>query len=291
MKTTLDCLPCFLSQALHTIRLTGADTIKQAQAMQGALSYLAGIDLTASPPENAVGLYRLIAEVTARPDPFSELKRQSNQLALDLVTHIRRQIKAADDPLYAALLFSLAGNIIDYGARHTFDIETTIRAALDRDPAINEYAAFSADLGRARTVLYLGDNSGELVFDGLVIEQLDREVIFVVKESPIINDALHTDAIACGLNRLCRIVSNGTDCPGTPLATCSEEFRHLFHTADLIISKGQGNFETLSEVKAPLYFLLTVKCPVVGDHIRALTGREVELGRTVLLKGITHARP
>ncbi len=115
--------------------------------------------------------------------------------------------------------------------------------------------------------------------------QLKQKVVVAVKEKAIINDALYEDALECGLDKLCRIISNGTQCPGTPLSMCSREFQNLFQNADLIISKGQGNFETLSEVKAPVYFLLTVKCPVVGDHINQLSGRKVQTGNMVLLKG------
>ncbi|MDH3394130.1 MAG: ARMT1-like domain-containing protein, partial [Desulfobulbaceae bacterium] len=137
------------------------------------------------------------------------------------------------------------------------------------------------------SILYLADNCGEIVFDSLLIEQLGpQKITLAVKERPIINDALITDTASCGLNNLCTVISNGTDCPGTPLAQCSEEFQDCFHNADLIISKGQGNFETLSESNAPLYFLLTVKCPVVVDHVNMLAGKStrVSMGEMILLK-------
>jgi len=236
------------------------------------IKFLPSIDFTISPPENAVHLYGLIAGISARPDPFAAIKKESNRFAAGIAPLIRQKVSEADNPLLAALTFSIAGNIIDYGSLHQFDMGKIIRDALSLQMAINDFAELEADLQQAGRVLYLGDNSGELVFDGIVIEKLNRDVTFVVKEKAIINDALLEDAHECGLQNICRVITNGTGCPGTPLPHCSAEFRKLFHDADLIISKGQGNFETLSEVKAPIYFLLTVKCPVVNDHLFRLTG-------------------
>jgi hypothetical protein len=236
------------------------------------LKFLPAIDFTISPPENAVHLYGLIAGISGQPDPFAAIKKESNRFASAIAHRIRQKVNEADNPLLAALTFSIAGNIIDYGALHQFDMEQIIRDALSLQMAINDFAELETDLQQAGRVLYLGDNSGELVFDGIAIEKLHRDVTFVVKEKAIINDAMLEDARECGLQDICRVITNGTGCPGTPLPHCSEEFQRLFHDADLIISKGQGNFETLSEVKAPIYFLLTVKCPAVNDHLCRLSG-------------------
>ncbi|MBI5559164.1 MAG: DUF89 family protein [Deltaproteobacteria bacterium] len=272
MQTTPDCLPCFLKQASHTAGLCKVTATVHDAIMAQTEEFLQSIDFTLSPPENAVRLYGLIAEVTGIPDPFATLKKESNQFAARLKPVIGRRIKEAGNRFLAALSFAIAGNIIDYGSLHQFDMEKTIETALRQDLAINDYAALRTDLHQASMVLYLGDNSGELVFDGLVIEMMKKNVIYAVKEKAIINDALLDDARECGLDTICRVVTNGTGCPGTPLADCSKDFLQLFYDADLIISKGQGNFETLSEVKAPIYFLLTAKCPVVAGHIQLLTG-------------------
>ncbi len=292
MKTTLDCLPCFLQQALKTAKLSTSSTDVQKNIMKRALKFLEGLDLEKTPPENAVGLYALIAEISVCPDPFAAIKEKSNNFALHLKSHISEKINQQKDPLQAALLFSIAGNIIDYGAIHSFDMEQTIHNALDHELAINDYSALEQDLKRAKKILYLADNSGELVFDAIVIEKLTQhEVIVAVKEKPIINDATIEDAHKCGLKKLCRIITNGTGCPGTPLTTCSKEFQKIFHEADLIISKGQGNFETLSDVNAPIYFLLTVKCPVIRDHIARTSGQDVQCGQLLLMKGKKLSHP
>lgn len=274
MRTTLDCLPCLLKQALYTARLSSDDAQVHQRIMRRAAELISGFDLAISPPENAVALYGLIAEISGCPDPFASLKKEGNQLALGLSGNIREEINRAADPLMTAIRFAIAGNIIDYGAHHQFEATETIVACQSRDFAINDYKELQKDLTRLAesngSLLYLADNCGELVFDGLLLELLAGrgiEIFLAVKERPIINDALVEDAMACGLDQYCTILANGTGCPGTPFSDCSLEFQEIFSNAGLIISKGQGNFETLSESRAPIYFLLTVKCPVAGRHI------------------------
>lgn len=285
MKTTLDCLPCYLKQALSTARQSKFPPDIQKKIMEEAIRFVATVDFSVSPPENSIALYQMIAELSSCSDPYAAIKKESNRYAIGLKDKLNREINTSSDPLYAAFAFSIAGNIIDYGAQHNFDIHQTIHEALSHELAINDYDLLKEDLKKAKTILYLADNSGEIVFDGIVIEKLQQKVVLAVKEKAIINDALYEDAIECGLDKSCRIISNGSQCPGTPLSLCSSEFQNLFQNADLIISKGQGNFETLSEVKAPVYFLLTVKCPVVRDHINQLSGSYIQTGDMVLMKG------
>lgn len=274
MQTYLDCMPCFLKQTLYTARLSSSSKKVHKEIMSQVAALLSQLDFDKTPPENSMPIYGLIASISGCTDPFAALKKESNRLALELADEIRRTIRQSSSPLLTAIKFSIAGNIIDYGAHHDFDIQATIKQCLVRQLAINDYDKLVKDLKKTKTILYLGDNSGEIVFDTLVIEQLENPVVFAVKEKPIINDAMREDALACGMDKLCEIISNGTNCPGTPLSRCSEQFQKSFEQADLIISKGQGNFETLSEVRAPIYFLLTVKCPVVSRHIMDLSGEK-----------------
>ena len=288
MKTNLDCLPCFMRQALYTARIATDSPELQEKILHRAAHLLTEFDLDISPPENAVALYRIIAETSGRPDPFATLKKESNRLALELQPSTRKRILNAQDSLAFAIKFAIAGNIIDYGAHHHFDARKTINNCLEKQLAINDYEAFQRELSKAQSILYLADNCGEIVFDSLLIEQLGpKKVTMAVKEQPIINDALLADARKCGIDKTCKIISNGTDCPGTPLNQCSEEFQKQFDNADLIISKGQGNFETLSDTKAPIFFLLTVKCPVTATHVNKLAGlnQEAKVGDMVLMQG------
>lgn len=286
MQTSLDCIPCFLRQALNTARVSTNSVDIHHEIIKQTLHLLSSLDFDLSPPENVISLYEMIAKFSGCNDPFASVKKKSNEFALALQAGIEKKIHDAADPLRASLLFSIAGNIIDYGSPHEFDMEIHIQKALSTELAINDYDVFLADLKNCKTILYLADNSGELIFDGIAIKQLARNIVVAVKDKPIINDALIEDARYCGLDKICRVISNGTNCPGTPLTSCSKEFTDIFHTADIIISKGQGNFETLSQTKvATIYFLLTIKCPVVKEHIKEISGISVQCGDMILMKG------
>lgn len=284
MKTALECMPCLLKQALYTARLSTSSPELQKKIIDNIAHILPDLDFSISPPQNSIRVYSEIASLSQCMDPFADLKKESNELALSLSTEARKNISLSRDPLFTAIIFSIAGNIIDYGSQQDFNAKKTIKNCLSQKLVINDYQLLKDDIKNGNTILYLGDNSGEIVFDSLVIEYLDNEVVFAVKESPIINDALLQDAIECGLDKKCTVISNGTNCPGTPLVDCSETFLEYFNKTDVIISKGQGNFETLSEVNRPVYFLLTVKCPIVGNHIMELSGKEVGTGEMILMK-------
>ncbi|MBU0480877.1 MAG: DUF89 family protein [Proteobacteria bacterium] len=288
MKTSPACLPCFMRQAKFAAALTTDSKSLQDRIIQESSALISSFPLDISPPENAVALYRLIAELSDNPDIFSGLKKISNRAALKMVASLASPIRSSGNKLETAARLAIAGNIIDYGAQQEFDMKKTVERSLALPLAINDLEFFSSDLAKARNILYLADNCGELAFDRLLIETLDRPVTLAVKDRPILNDALLEDAVDCGLDSLCRLISNGAGCPGTPLDFCSKEFKNAFRETDLIISKGQGNFETLSETPGPIYFLLMVKCPVVAEHINEIrasaSGTTVKTGDMVALK-------
>lgn len=286
MKTSPACLPCFRRQAQYALPLATSDPALH-EIMGGQIEQLlTGLDMSEAPPVNSIGLYRIISQVSQNPDPFSALKQRSNDLALRLRPIVENLIHQGGDPLYRSLLFAIAGNIIDYGSQQDFDLDGALRQCLHNEPVINDYQALRRELAQARTILYLADNCGEIVFDGLVIDQLPAETTLVVKDGPIINDATAAEAVYCGLGQKCRVISNGVVCPGTPLARCGQELQDLFEAADVVISKGQGNFETLSEVKRPVYHLLTIKCPVVASHAAEVTKSSgpIPVGAAVLMR-------
>lgn len=281
MQTSLDCIICYMRQARSTGLLATDNPLLQRQLLNAAGQYMEKVNTDLSPPENAAGLYAVFADVLKDDDPFAQVKQEGNSLALSLQEEVEQRIQAAKDPLRAALRVAIAGNIIDYGALHSFDAATTIEQCFEQEFVVDHYSALREALSLhdkptdKPTILYLCDNCGEIVFDGLLIKQLNRlgcQVTAAVRESPIINDATLQDAQFCGLDKICTVISNGTGCPGTPLASCSAEFRQHFQEADLIISKGMGNFESLSEVPAPIFFLFTVKCSRVADHLTEIQG-------------------
>ena len=228
--------------------------------------------LSRTPPHTASIMYRKIAKITGIDDPFKEIKRQCTTAALDLYRELKRRVVEADDPLLAALQAAVAGNIIDFGVENHFDLESDLESLLDQSFAVCHYEEFKRELAAARQILYIGDNAGETVFDRLLIETLGKPVTYVVREIPVINDATMEDAEAAGLPEVAEVISSGSTAPGNILPLCNREFLRRYEEADLIISKGQGNYEGLSEENKNIFFLLKVKCRVIARHIGIAEG-------------------
>lgn len=283
MKTSLDCLHCYLKQSLRVARLQGCSEDVQHKVVQQVAALIPDLDLEETPPANAIAVYDTISRVTGVADPFLEVKRKENGLALESISGLRQELHSSADPFSVALGYAIAGNIIDYGAASRFDVEGAMnrgRAAEFPIDCREELSSKVEQMAPGSRVLYLTDNCGEVVYDSLVIELLAEkgfDITVAVKDGPIINDALIEDAVEAGLDKYAEIITNGAVCPGTPLNKCSDEFLKRFEKADLIISKGQGNFETLSEVDREIFFLLTVKCGVVGKHLAKITGTDPSL--------------
>ena len=267
MRTYLDCIPCFFVQALKAARITGADENMQKKILDEVSKLVPEFPLESTPPEMGRIIYQSVNKLTGNEDPFREIKKDSNQLILNLYPKLKMMVENSKDRVLTAIRLATAGNIIDYGTPTSFDIEKEVANCLKSDFAVFDYPEFKQALDNAESILYLGDNAGEIVFDKLLIEELQKEIIYVVRNKPIINDVLIEDAHDCGIDKIARVISNGSDAPGTVLKLCSEEFLEIYHKAPLIVSKGQGNFETLSEDRAPIFFLLKVKCPVIAEDI------------------------
>lgn len=281
MRTFPECLPCFLRQGAVQAQLVGADAVLTERLEQVTRLVMAKADLSQSPPELAHDLHEALRAVHGVADSFAAEKRQFNALALRLLPTLRRDVQRLADPLAGALRLAMAANLIDTGIHPGID-ETQILAALEgamlaTDDGV-DVLAFETAVAAAPRILYLADNTGEIVLDRLLLEFLPREKITVaVRGSAILNDALYEDAVTAGIDTLVPVISNGDDSPGTVLRRCSTEFRTAFDAADLIISKGQGNFETLFDTATHknIIFLLTAKCPVVARMLNTTMGSRV----------------
>ena len=273
MRTSFDCLPCIVRQAVDASRMVTSDESVLLGIMRLVFARLAGAELCATPPEIVREVHRLIRNELHDPDPFLAIKQRSTRRAIESAASARATIDAAPDPFAAALAFSIAGNILDFGMRSDWNesiIADSFSKALERSTQFDRTAVarLQGEIAAADTILVLGDNAGETVFDRLLIERFPpgRNVVYAVKSSPVINDATMDDAVAAGIEALATIVPNGADIPGTVLSECSTEFREIFQTADVVMSKGQGNFETLNENQRKIWFLFQVKCPVIAKH-------------------------
>jgi uncharacterized protein with ATP-grasp and redox domains len=271
LRTSLDCYPCFVRQALDAARQVSDDPAVHARVLRGVCQFCAELDLSHSPPAIGQQVHRIVRQLTGSSDPYRRVKERFNRLGMALRDRLRPRLAAASDPFDAALRLAIAGNSIDFGARSDLTEEDTT-ALMDQAftrPLHGHTATLKHAAANAGRILFLADNTGEIALDMLLVEQLPLERTTVaVRGRPIINDATIEDARAVGLTELVTVIDNGSDAPGTLLDDCSPQFLDAMDRADLIISKGQGNYESLSgRGRRNIYYLLIPKCNLVANRI------------------------
>ncbi|MFO7963701.1 MAG: ARMT1-like domain-containing protein [Desulfobacterales bacterium] len=278
MNTYLDCIPCLIRQALEAVRLVIDDPAQHERVLRDVLQWTCSMDMNPSPPVMGQRIHRRIRKVTGIDDPYREIKDVHNRMALGLFPELKAEVTASGNPLIAAVRLAIAGNIIDMGVNGHVP-ESKIRESITQaltEPFFGERNGFADAVSGVDRILYLTDNAGEIVFDRLLIEELSPERVTVaVRGGPVLNDAVRSDASAAGLADMVEIIDNGSDSPGTLLNDCSPEFIKRFEAADIVIAKGQGNYETLSEVPKKILFLFKAKCPVIAEHARVPLGTHV----------------
>ncbi len=278
MRTFLDCIPCILRQTLDAARLVSKDPTVHENILRDVLGWAGEMDLSQSPPAMAQRIHRRLREITGVDDPYRETKDLQNSMAMELISTLKHDVETASNPLLMAARLAIAGNIIDMGVNGNFtesDVCQAVNQALT-EPFFGEQDSFRQAIAKAESILYIADNAGEIAFDRLLIEKLSPErVTLVVRGAPVINDATLADAQAVGLDKIVEIIDNGSDAPGTIISDCSQEFRRRYTDADLIIAKGQGNFESLNTEPGNLFFLFKVKCPLVADLVNQPIGTQM----------------
>jgi uncharacterized protein with ATP-grasp and redox domains len=269
VKTFIDCFPCFLKQTVIALKQHDGDENTESKVFRDVLAIMQDTDMSRPPAYTTTFIHRAIREGIAG-DPFEKIKREYNAIALSLFPELSETVRKSPDPIGTAARLAIAGNIIDFGIFTSVDIAKSIDQSLKAAIAVDDYAAFREDLASADEVLYLLDNAGEIVFDRLLIEELvtaGKKVKAVVKGSAVLNDVTREDAAQAGLDSVCEVMDNGSDAIGTILPWTSQEFQKEFERARLIISKGQGNFETLFGTEKRAYFLFQSKCEVVSREL------------------------
>ncbi len=267
-----DCITCMFRQVQNTVREITDDPAVTLAVMQRLGAKVATLELNANPALVSKHVYTITSEVTGIADPFAEQKRESNAMALRVLPVAREAVMAAPDPFSAAIHLAAVGNMIDAGIGNPDhgDVETDIERMLELPFGIFDLDDFRSELGPGKRLLYLGDNAGEIVFDTVLVDligQTGTEVTYSVKSGPIINDATMEDAETAGMANFAHVIETGSDDVGIHFPNSSETFLEAFASADVILGKGHGNFETCNTRAENLYFLLKAKCRLVAAEL------------------------
>lgn len=284
MQVSLECVPCYLRQLINAMQHGRLPEAEQGKLLDQLLLEIPQLDKTATPAFNSSLLLHRLHELAGVGDFFGAAREHSNRQALALLPALQQLVREADWPLEMAVKLAVAGNVVDLGIMQDYDLEESIRQVLHEPFAIYHLPALAQALRSARRVLIIGDNSGEIVFDTLLVQELkalNLEVTYSVKAGPILNDATREDAEMAGTTGLCRVIETGNNFLGVAPERSGQEFLQAMAEADVVISKGQANYESLEGTELAgekTYFLLKAKCPLVAAHLG------VELGDLVLKK-------
>lgn len=273
MNEVSACIPCYIKQVFNTFNLVGIDDQTAQKYIREILLTIASLDPLRTPAENVTVVLHKVNELLGDNDPYHRAKFESNVLALGMLPKLRKKVVCSEDPLNSACKLAAAGNIIDMGILPDFDVDASVLDALATEFAGGDYDVFKRQVDEARQILIIGDNSGEIAFDLLLVEQLSRlgiKIIYAVKDGPILNDATMEDALQVGMQEVANLITNGNNYIGTILKRCSAEFCQAMLEADVIISKGQANYESLEstiEAGKKTFFVLRAKCPAAAEKL------------------------
>ncbi|WP_457564240.1 damage-control phosphatase ARMT1 family protein [Caminibacter sp.] len=283
MKIKPQCYACIYNQIFNLTKRMNLGFKLSGEIMRESAGILSRYEMNVTPPEIASDIYGYVYKKTGVTDPFKEAKKESIKKALEFKPKLKEYVKNSKEPLFAAVKVAIAGNVIDLGVNKSFDLEEEYKLIESMDFKINHYEALKKRILNSNTICYLADNAGENVFDEILIETIkeikDVEVFYVVRGKPIINDVTVEDLKGLEIENLAIIIDSGVDTPGFFLPRANKKSKKIFYEADMVISKGMGNFEVLfGEAKRELFFLFKVKCEVVASEVGA------EVGDYVLLR-------
>jgi uncharacterized protein with ATP-grasp and redox domains len=268
MKIQSECIPCQVRQAREAIASSGVDRDQALGVLRDVMRLITELDWNVASPVLAQQVHRKVRQLTHNSDPYAAVKERLTRLAVQLYPVWNRRFREAHPPLEAAVRLAIVGNLLDAGPKLRLDDEavTSVFHEALTAPVLGNIELLRDAIAGVRSVLYLADNAGEIIFDRDLLALLPKaDCTVAVRGYPVLNDATLAEAEQAGLPGFCKIISNGSDAPGTLLEDCSPEFRACFDAADLIIAKGQGNYESLMDTHdSRIFFLLKVKCPVLA---------------------------
>lgn len=279
----VDCISCMIGKAQELAERYLPDPRRRHRYMRRVLQEVSGIEYHRTAPYLAGMVTRLLAEETGIKDPYREEKRFFNQRMLSVAPQIEAMIGGSADRLEAAVKMALAGNIIDFGpfSDVSYDmVMETIGRVMETGLNADCFTRLRQSLAEGGHLVYLGDNAGEIVFDKILIGEIKRlypriDVTFVTRGVPVLNDVTVQDALEVGMDAWAAVIGNGTDLPGTDLGEVSAEFRTAYEDADVIISKGQGNFESLPGCGKNVFYLFLCKCGILMRRFQTAKGGPV----------------
>lgn len=288
MKVELRCIACILNRGYLQIQEATNDKSLQFKTLSSIIHFLAKeFNPSSNPAYLGTKRDRIIKQKTGNPDSYIQKKKLSNQKALEILPiakNIISQELTSISKFRKACLSAIVGNIIEFDLPENpfefSDLKKLIKEA-ETDLAIDDIHLIFKEAKKAKTVLYLTDNAGEIAFDMLLVEQLKNlgaNVIVGVKSGPILNDATISDAKFVGMDKVAnKLITTGSDSVGLFLEECSEEFLNIYNSIDFVIAKGMGHAETITELEfsIPHALLLRTKCCTVANHFNVSTGKNI----------------
>ena len=274
MKISYECGPCFLRQAREALDLSCDDEILKLEIMNDIFNFLSdNFQINTNSNKTGSIIHDIIKSKTGCDDPYFKEKIEANNIALKYLPDVKKIIEE-DDSLENYVKIAIIGNILDFGAfTLDDDVDSVVNESLEKELTICDIDEFEKALKKHNKVLYLVDNTGEIVFDKLLlskIKEYDLDITIAVKSEPILNDACMEDAINIGLDEFGEIVEIGAGTVGYVDSAISDEFREIFNSHEFIISKGMGNYEGLTEIdlsQKEIFFLLCAKCNTIARDI------------------------
>mgnify|MGYP000665638179 CR=1 FL=1 len=285
MNITRDCVECIIGQISKATTQLSCNEELSIQIIDEVKTRSKDFSYNHTPPWVARDVYEHLALKTNMTDPLEDIKQDSIKAALKFVPFIKDKLHNSKDKLFIAIKASVAGNVIDFGAKEQFDLKNEIENVFDTDFAINDYNILKKRLNNINKLMILADNSGENVFDKILLETINEiypniKLYYTTRGKPIINDITTKEAYQIGIDSVATIIDSGVDTPGLELSRSNVDFVDLYNSMPLIISKGMGNFECLeSSNDNRIFFLFKVKCNVVSDSIKK------DIGSIILKRG------
>ncbi len=273
MNMKPECLVCLFNQALRVSKAIGCDEDCSSKILKKAAFEISNFSLNQTPPEAAAVLYPKISKIVQKEDLYEQKKIESTNKAFKFIDFIKENINSSSDKIDSALRAATAGNVIDFATEISFEIDKEIEKIFKANFAIDHKDLFSKKLKNSKSLLIIGDNVGEHVFDKIMIETIkdiypNLDIFYLVRGKPIINDVTVVEAHEIDLDKVCQIVDSGVETPGFIYEKANKKAKNLYDSCDLVLAKGMGNFECMEEYKDErLFFLFKVKCSVVAEKI------------------------